>query len=239
VALKIVEDCSFSDVGRRRDTNEDSYFKSSSVFAVADGMGGARAGEVASRIAVEAFALERDEKRRPESQLAQIARSANRKIYALAQADASRAGMGTTLTAAMLVKNELVIAHVGDSRAYCLRDGVLERLTEDHSLVEELVRQGNLTAEAAKENPLRSIITRALGPEPEVEIETFTYPARKGDVYLLCSDGLTGMVPDDQVAEILRESDSLEAAGRKLVAEANASGGRDNITVVLFRLEDD
>jgi serine/threonine protein phosphatase PrpC len=239
VALRIVEDCSFSDVGRHRDTNEDSYFKSSSVFAVADGMGGARAGEVASRIAVEAFALERDEQRRPESQLAQIARSANRKIYALAQGDASRAGMGTTLTAAMLVKSELVVAHVGDSRAYCLRDGLLERLTEDHSLVEELVRQGNLTPEAAKDNPLRSIITRALGPEPEVEIETFTYPARNGDVYLLCSDGLTGMVPDDQVAAILRDSDSLEAAGRKLIAEANASGGRDNITVVLFRLEDD
>jgi serine/threonine protein phosphatase PrpC len=238
VALRIVEEFSLSDVGRQRHTNEDSYLESSPIFAVADGMGGARAGEVASRMAVEAFAEERDVDASAETQLAEIARSANRKIYALAQEDSSRAGMGTTFTAVMVVDNELAIGHVGDSRAYRLRDGALERLTHDHSLVEELVRQGKLTSEEAETHPQRSIITRALGPEPEVDVETFTYPARGGDVYLLCSDGLTGMVAEDRVAEIIREGRTLEAAARKLIEEANENGGRDNITVVLFRLGD-
>jgi protein phosphatase len=238
VALRIVEEFCLSDVGRQRHTNEDSYLESSPIFAVADGMGGARAGEVASRMAVEAFGEERDEGASAETQLAEIARSANRKIYALAQEDSSRAGMGTTFTAVMVVDNELAIGHVGDSRAYRFRDGELERLTHDHSLVEELVRQGKLTSEEAETHPQRSIITRALGPEPEVDVETFTYPARSGDVYLLCSDGLTGMVAEDRVAEIVREGRSLEAAARKLIEEANENGGRDNITVVLFRLDD-
>jgi serine/threonine protein phosphatase PrpC len=238
VALRIVEEFSLSDVGRQRHTNEDSYLESSPIYAVADGMGGARAGEVASRMAVEAFAEDRDADASPETQLADIARSANSKIYNLAQEDTSRAGMGTTFTAVMVVDNELAIGHVGDSRAYRLRDGELERLTQDHSLVEELVRQGKLTSEEAETHPQRSIITRALGPEPEVDVETFTYPARADDVYLLCSDGLTGMVAEDRVAEILREARSLEAAGRKLIEEANENGGRDNITVVLFRMGD-
>jgi PPM family protein phosphatase len=238
VSLRIVEDFSLSDVGRQRHTNEDSYLESSPIYAVADGMGGARAGEVASRMAVETFGDDRDTSASPEAQLADIARAANRKIYKLAQEDSSRAGMGTTFTAVMVVDNELAIGHVGDSRAYRLRDDELERLTQDHSLVEELVRQGKLTEEEAETHPQRSIITRALGPEPEVDVETFTYPARDGDVYLLCSDGLTGMVGEDRVAEILREARSLEAAGRKLIEEANENGGRDNITVVLFRLGD-
>ena len=238
MALRIVEEFSVSDVGRQRHTNEDSYLESSPIFAVADGMGGARAGEVASRMAVEAFGDDRDTSASPEAQLANIAQTANRKIYQLAQEDSSRAGMGTTFTAVMVVDNELAIGHVGDSRAYRLRDGELERLTQDHSLVEELVRQGKLTEEEAETHPQRSIITRALGPEPEVDVETFTHPARSGDVYLLCSDGLTGMVGEDRVAEILREARSLEAAGRKLIEEANENGGRDNITVVLFRLGD-
>ena len=236
--LRIVEEFSLSDVGRQRNTNEDSYLEESPIFAVADGMGGARAGEVASRMAVEAFADERDPGASPEAQLAHIAREANRKIYKLAQEDSSRAGMGTTFTAVMVVDNELAIGHVGDSRAYRLRGDELERLTQDHSLVEELVRQGKLTEEEAETHPQRSIITRALGPEPDVDVETFTYPARDGDVYLLCSDGLTGMVGEGRVAEVLREARSLEAAGRKLIEEANENGGRDNITVVLFRLGD-
>jgi PPM family protein phosphatase len=236
--LTIVEEFALSDVGRQRQTNEDSFLESSPIFAVADGMGGARAGEVASRLAVETFSEQRDESASPEAQLAEVARTANRKIYTLAQEDSSRAGMGTTLTAVMVHDGELAIGHVGDSRAYRFRDGGLERLTQDHSLVEELVRQGKIKPEEAATHPQRSIITRALGPEPEVDVETLTYSARPGDVYLLCSDGLTGMVEEGRMAEILREGGSLEAAGTKLVAEANENGGRDNITVVLFRVDD-
>ncbi|MBX5468607.1 MAG: Stp1/IreP family PP2C-type Ser/Thr phosphatase [Thermoleophilaceae bacterium] len=239
MALRIVEEAGLTDVGRQRHANEDAYYDSPPIFAVADGMGGARAGEVASRIAVEAFEQARDESAAPEDQLAQIARAANRRIYELAQEDEERAGMGTTLTAIMLAGDEIAIGHVGDSRAYRLRGDQLERLTQDHSLVEELVRQGKLTSEQAEMHPQRSIITRALGPEPEVDVETLTYPARAGDVYLLCSDGLTGMVPEERVAEILRARSSLRQAAEALVAEANERGGRDNITVVLFRLGSD
>jgi protein phosphatase len=144
--------------------------------------------------------------------------------------------MGTTLTAAIAGEHEISIGHVGDSRAYRLRNGSLERLTTDHSLVEEYVRRGELSREAAEHHPQRSIITRALGPEPEVEVETFTCPAADGDVYLLCSDGLTGMVSDDRMGQVLRAGTSLEEAAHELVGLANANGGRDNITVVLFRV---
>jgi PPM family protein phosphatase len=236
VSLAIVESAADTDVGRQRSSNEDSYLEAAPFFAVADGMGGARAGEVASRIAVEAFGDERDESASPERQLAEIARTANTRIYALAQEDESRAGMGTTLSAVMVADGDVAIGHVGDSRVYRFRDGELERLTRDHSLVDELVRQGKLTPEEAEVHPQRSIITRALGPEPDVEVETLTYPGRDGDVYLLCSDGLTGMVPEQRVAETLRASSSLEAAVKQLLDAANEGGGRDNITVVLFRL---
>jgi protein phosphatase len=146
--------------------------------------------------------------------------------------------MGTTLTAAYVGEHELTVAHVGDSRLYRLRGGDFERLTEDHSLVEELVRQGRLSPEEASEHPQRSIITRALGPEEGVVPDTHTFTARDGDVYLICSDGLTSMVPEARVAELVAGRPSLADAGRALVDAANAAGGRDNITVVLFRLED-
>ena len=146
--------------------------------------------------------------------------------------------MGTTLTAVYLDDADLAVAHVGDSRAYLFRDGKLTRLTQDHSLVEELVRAGKLTEEQAAEHPQRSIITRALGVEPQVEVDTWTYPARAGDVVLLCSDGLTSMISEEQIAAILAEESDLDRAGERLIDEANAAGGRDNITVVLFRLED-
>jgi protein phosphatase len=146
--------------------------------------------------------------------------------------------MGTTLTAAYLDDAHLAIAHVGDSRAYLFRDGELTRLTRDHSLVDELVRQGKLTEEQAAEHPQRSIITRALGPEPEVEVDTWTYPVRAGDVMLLCSDGLTSMISEERVGDILRGADSLEEAADELIREANEAGGRDNITVVLSRFDE-
>jgi protein phosphatase len=146
--------------------------------------------------------------------------------------------MGTTLTAALLEDDEVSFAHVGDSRAYVFREGELKLLTSDHSLVEELRRQGRLTDEQAEDHPQRSIITRALGPEREVEVDTMTYRARPGDIYLLCSDGLTTMVREERIAATLAETESLDDAVTSLVREANEAGGRDNITVVAFRVED-
>jgi protein phosphatase len=202
-------------------------------------MGGAQAGEVASRIAAGEFEHgARDQDASAEGQLEEIAQKANRQIHRLAQEDSSRAGMGTTLTAALLRKDEVALGHVGDSRAYLLRGGELKRLTKDHSLVEELRRQGRLTEEQAEEHPQRSIITRALGPEPNVNVDTMTFPARDGDVFLLCSDGLTTMVSDDQIRDILVNSRSLRSAVNRLVEAANRGGGRDNITAVAFRVAD-
>jgi protein phosphatase len=237
--LKVVEEAYKTDTGRQRHANEDSYFARAPVFAVADGMGGAQAGEVASRIAASAFEQRSVGGEEPaEGQLEEIAQEANREIHQLAQEDSSRAGMGTTLTAAMVRDDEVAFGHVGDSRAYVLRDGELKRLTKDHSLVEELRRQGRLTEEQAEEHPQRSIITRALGPEPQVNVDTMTFPARDGDVFLLCSDGLTTMISDDEIREILVGSKSLRSAVSRLVDAANRGGGRDNITAVAFRLAD-
>jgi PPM family protein phosphatase len=236
VALSIVEEAGLTDVGRQRHTNEDRYYEAAPLFAVADGMGGARAGEVASQLAVDEFAEQAESGGSPEEKLAAIVRAANRKIYDLSQSDESHAGMGTTVTAALVSDTEVSLGHVGDSRAYRFRDDELERLTQDHSLVEELMRMGKLSPKDAESDPRRSIITRALGPEPDVEVETCTYPAKDGDVYLLCSDGLTGMLPEERVAEILRGRSSLEQAARALVDDANARGGKDNITVLLFKL---
>ena len=238
--LRVVEQYSLTDVGRQRNANEDALFESDAgLFAVADGMGGARAGEVAAKAAVEEIAaLERGEGA-GESELAAVVEQANRRIHELSRGDESLAGMGTTMTTLAVGEGEVAIAHVGDSRAYRLRDGELERLTHDHSLVDEMVRAGRLTPEEAEIHPQRSIITRALGPEPQVEVERMTYPARSGDVYLICSDGLTTMVPEDGVAAILRSRSSLRQAAVELVRAANEAGGRDNITVVLFRLAGD
>ncbi len=239
MTLVVVEEAYKTDTGRQRHANEDSYFARSPVFAVADGMGGAQAGEVASRIAAGAFEQGTDDEAPAESQLEGIAQDANREIHELAQRDSSRAGMGTTLTAALLRDDELALSHVGDSRAYVLRGGELKRLTKDHSLVEELRRQGRLTDEEAEEHPQRSIITRALGPEPSVNVDTMTFPAKRGDVFLLCSDGLTTMVSDEQIAAILGEAKTLRAGVNKLIDAANAKGGRDNITAVAFRVAEE
>jgi protein phosphatase len=233
--LRVVEQFSLTDVGRQRNANEDAYFVSDPVYAVADGMGGARAGEVAAKNAVDELAGLGGEAV-TEKDLALAVEGANRRIHELSREDESLAGMGTTVTAVAVTEKEISIAHVGDSRLYRLRDEELEKLTHDHSLVDEMVRAGKLTPEEAEVHPQRSIITRALGPEPSVEVERLTYPARTGDVYLICSDGLTTMVPEDAIAAVLRGRSSLEQAGTQLVRAANEAGGRDNITVVLFRL---
>ena len=236
--LRVAEQAERTDTGRQRVANEDAYFARAPVFAVADGMGGARAGEVASRIAAEAFEPGSRSGEAPEAYLRRVAREANRRIHEIALDDARRSGMGTTLTAAMIHGEEVSVAHVGDSRAYIFRDGKLRRLTSDHSLVEELRRQGRLTEEQAEEHPQRAIITRALGPEPEVEVDTMTYPARGSDIVLLCSDGLTTMVPEDAIEKIAGEEPDLNALVGRLVREANERGGRDNVTVLAVRLEE-
>ena len=238
MALRIAEQVGRSDVGRQRSANEDSLVLRPPFFAVADGMGGARAGEVASAMAADAFEGAVADGENAEAQLSRLLREANRRIYDLAVSDESVRGMGTTLTAAKVVGDEISLAHVGDSRAYQLRDDELVQITRDHSLVAELQRSGQITPEAAEHHPQRSIITRALGPEPDVEVDTYTVPGRPGDVFLLCSDGLTSMISDDEVSAILRGAGDLNAAAEALIRAANQSGGKDNITVVLFRLED-
>jgi PPM family protein phosphatase len=236
VALRVVEQVGVSDVGRQRSANEDSLVISPPFFAVADGMGGAKAGEVASATAIEVFEGEAESSEAAEAQLARIVREANRRIHALAVSDDSFRGMGTTLTAAKITGDKVSLAHVGDSRAYLLRDDDLEQLTRDHSLVAELERSGQITPEAAEHHPQRSIITRALGPEPDVEVDTYTIAGRDGDLFMICSDGLTSMISDDEANSILRSAAGLDDAAEALVRAANQSGGRDNITVVLFRL---
>src|SRR5258707_3689455 len=185
----------------------------SPLFVVADGMGGAQAGGVASPLAGEAFRGGLPDAAQPEAALADVVQEANARIHELSHANAEQAGMGTTLTAIYVGKREVAIAHVVDSRAYCLRDGQLLRLTDDHSLVDELMRHGRLTPEEAVEHPQRSVITRALGPEGAVEVDTRSYRARAGDVYLLCSDGLTTMLSEEEVAKVLGAHATLREAG--------------------------
>jgi protein phosphatase len=237
--LRVVEEAARTDAGRQRLANEDAYLARSPVYAVADGMGGAQAGEVAAQMAAESFETDLGESGTPEERLARVANEANRRIFELASTDASRSGMGTTLTGALVSPDEVTIVHVGDSRAYLLRDGELRQLTRDHSLVEELRRRGRLTSEEAEEHPQRSIITRALGPDAEVDVDLHSHQVRSGDVFMLCSDGLTSMVREDRLRQILLDSKSLDAAARALIDEANRRGGRDNITVVMFRLGSD
>ena len=235
--LRISEHFHASDLGRQRQGNEDNFFVRAPLFVVADGMGGAQAGEVASEMAVESFDGGLPDGS-PAEGLVQVIEGANRRIHDRSRAESQRAGMGTTVTAAYVGEEDVTIAHVGDSRAYLLREGQLIRLTRDHSLVGELVARGKLTEEQAETHPQRSVITRALGPEPDVQVDVDNYPARAGDVFMVCSDGLTSMVPEARVTAILTDADALESAGRELIAAANDAGGRDNITVILFRLAD-
>ncbi|MDQ6731237.1 MAG: Stp1/IreP family PP2C-type Ser/Thr phosphatase, partial [Actinomycetota bacterium] len=238
MTLRAADTAARTDTGRQRRDNEDSSFARAPLFVIADGMGGAQAGEVASRIAVEAFADALPEQGSYEERLAGRAQEANRDIYEMSRTAQERAGMGTTLTAVYVDATGLVVAHVGDSRAYLYRHGELGRLTQDHTLVEELLRRGKLTEEQAAEHPQRSIITRALGVDPVVKVDTRTYAGRAGDVVLLCSDGLTSMITEAAIVQVLDAELDLDRAAEALIAAANDAGGRDNITVILFRLED-
>jgi PPM family protein phosphatase len=238
--MKVADSAGFTDPGRKRRRNEDSYVIDPPLFAVADGMGGAQAGEVASRLAAAAFReFHGADDLDPEERLVAIIQEANRRIFERASDDAQVSGMGTTITAALVASEGLVIGHVGDSRAYRLRDNQFEQLTDDHSLVADLVRSGRLTPEEADVHPQRSVITRALGTDPEVDVDTFAVGAESGDLFLLCSDGLTTMVGDEDISKLLTAARDLEQAGKGLVKAANRAGGEDNVTVVLFRLAED
>jgi serine/threonine protein phosphatase PrpC len=232
--MSVVRTASLTDPGRRRRHNEDAFVCEPPLFAIADGMGGAQAGELASELAAAVVGRADADGRTGRELVVGIIEDANRSVYERAAGDASVSGMGTTMTVALAEDDQVWIGHVGDSRAYLLRDGELEQLTDDHSLVAELVRSGRLTREEADQHPNRSMITRVLGTEPEVEVDVLAVQTRPGDVFVLCSDGLSSMVGDNTIREVLERQDDLDVAARVLVDQANAAGGEDNITVVLF-----
>jgi PPM family protein phosphatase len=227
---------SITDTGRRRRHNEDAYVCEPPLFAVADGMGGAQAGELASSLAAAAL---RDDTNRSggEERVDELIQEANRRVYERQTQDSSASGMGTTITVALVEDGRVAIGHVGDSRAYLIRNRRLEQLTEDHSLVAELVRSGKLSPEEADTHPQRSVITRALGTDPDVDVDTFSIETRPGDLFLLCSDGLTSMVGDDTILrEVEGNRSDLQSAAKALVRAANKGGGDDNITIVFFEI---
>lgn len=225
-----------TDTGLVRESNEDAYLSEPPLYAVADGMGGHRGGEVASALALETLG-EGFKKEGPDG-VADTVQRANQAIYEQGSRDKAVAGMGTTLTVAVAGEDSLHLVHVGDSRAYLYRDGELKPLTEDHTMVQEMVNEGSLTKEAAREHPQRSVLTRALGIWGAIEADDLNVPVRAGDRVLLCTDGLTATVPDDRVAEILRDNDDPQEAAEKLVEAANEAGGVDNTTVVVLDVEE-
>ena len=229
--MKIVSGAA-TDTGQVREGNEDSYLvdRRLELFAIADGMGGHRAGEVASATALEGLQAAVDSG----IAVGDAVGRANTAVWDKASGDTSLAGMGTTLTAAWSDGTTLTVAHVGDSRAYLLRDDTLQRVTVDHSLVEELIRDGKLTEEQASVHPQRSIITRALGVDSTVDVDVYSLILQPNDRVMLCSDGLTSMVRANGIAEILRRESDPTAAANALVDAANEAGGDDNITVLVL-----
>ena len=235
--MRLGQSAAATDPGRKRRQNEDAFVARPPIFAIADGMGGARAGEIASALAAGALKEATGNGGGPD-RVKQLVQEANRRVHERASTDPSTSGMGTTMTVALVEPNgELTFGHVGDSRAYMLRGGKLEQLTDDHSLVAELVRRGELSERDAEVHPQRSVITRALGTDPDVDVDAFTWRPEAGDVYLLASDGLSDMVSGADIERVLVENrSSLDGAARALVKAANRSGGDDNITVVLFEM---
>ncbi|MGA1844101.1 MAG: Stp1/IreP family PP2C-type Ser/Thr phosphatase [bacterium] len=246
-----------TDIGLKRRLNEDHYIcdNERNIYVVADGMGGVEGGELASKMAAEVFLariqplLWDEEVTLPceieagedfHSSLIKYAiEEANEAVYQFGIQDASRKGMGTTFTAAIPVGDRLYVGHIGDSRVYRYRDGVVEQLSEDHTLVQQMVREGKLSPQEARRHPKKNVITRSLGPKKGVIPDLFSEHLAPGDIYLLCSDGLYGMVEDGQLVNgfHLSNGNGLEDLGRQLIAMANEGGGKDNITVVLFTVE--
>ncbi|MGH9189686.1 MAG: Stp1/IreP family PP2C-type Ser/Thr phosphatase [Acidimicrobiales bacterium] len=230
-----------TDVGRVRQINEDRFLADEAVYAVADGVGGHQAGEVAAQTSIDV--LRKSFTDHTTAGLRQAVERANRAVWELAQANAEKRGMGTTLTAVALVvdngEEQLAVVNVGDSRAYLLQQGELLQVSQDHSLVEEMVREGQISAAEAAVHPQRSIITRALGMEPAVEVDSWTLVPYRGDRVLLCSDGLTNELSNDRIAAVLRRLSDPEEAARDLVRQARDEGGGDNITAVVVDVVDD
>jgi protein phosphatase len=225
-----------TDIGQVREGNEDSFLVVAPLYAVADGMGGHRGGEVASSLALETV---QGMFERKEGSLADQVVEANRAVFDRSQNDRSVSGMGTTLTAALVDGSRVHLVHVGDSRAYLLRGGELAQLTEDHTLVHRMVMEGEISEEEAETHPHRSILTRALGVDRSVQVDEGDVEAADGDRLLLCTDGLTGMVPEGRIREILLESADPQEAVEKLVKVANRAGGIDNITAVILDFSED
>src|SRR5207247_7316457 len=235
----IGRNASITDPGRKRRHNEDAFVLEPPLFAIADGMGGAQAGEVASRLATAAL-KESQAEAGGEQRIADLIQEANRRVYDRSSTDPNTSGMGTTITVALAEDGQVAFGHVGDSRAYLIRDGTMEQVTEDHSLVNELLKSGKLSHEEAESHPQKSVITRALGTDPDVDVDTFTIDAVAGDLFLLCSDGLTDMVEEETILDLVeRNRGDIDAALKALVRAANRGGGEDNITVVAFEIADE
>jgi protein phosphatase len=238
--VKIASGVGLTDTGRKRRRNEDAFVVAPPLFGVADGMGGAQAGELASGLAAAAM-REANPDGSGEQRVSDLIQEANRRVHDRASTDAAASGMGTTMTVALVEPDgRVVFGHVGDSRAYVLRDNQLDQLTDDHSLVAELVRRGELSPAEAEVHPQRSVITRALGTDPDVDIDTFAVSPQPGDVFLICSDGLSSYVDGDEIERIMvLHRDDLNAGAKALIQAANRGGGDDNITAILFRVEED
>lgn len=249
----LVETYGLTNIGKRRELNEDSYGifgfvgdKAAEGFAVlADGMGGHNAGEIASAKAVELISSELGESFSecdPEKLTVDMANAidyANAKIYEMSLSNSEQAGMGTTTVIIAVKEGSVQIANIGDSRAYFISGDKIERITVDHSVVEQLIISGTITREEAKNHPDKNIITRALGTESYIDADFFRYEPKIGDVLLACSDGLTEMVGEEQIRDIIKNSESLEKAANGLIETANENGGVDNITVVLIKFTDE
>lgn len=231
-----------TEVGLVRKQNEDSLCVDPELafFAVADGMGGHLAGEVASRMAIESVVhrLKAGDRADTVKNLLDGVRQANSEIYAASKTDGSCRGMGTTLTAAVVRGGELILAHVGDSRAYIIRGDKIHLLTEDHSLVQEMIRHGGITKEEAREHPHRNVLTRALGTDPLVDVDLISFKPEKGDILLICTDGLCGLVEDGEILDLVRASAGPDRAVKGLVDEALKRGGSDNISVIVVEMDD-
>ncbi len=232
---------SMIDIGRKREVNQDYIFVSNeplgnlpNLMIVADGMGGHRAGDFASRYAVESLKedLANSTEDGPEAMIRKAIQSANQKLIEAARQDARLEGMGTTLVVATVIEHTLYFANVGDSRLYLLHD-TIKQLSKDHSFVQEMVRLGGIDAEEAKHHPDKNIITRAVGAREKVEVDFFEYRLKKGDIILMCTDGLSNMIEDEEMLVIVKSSRDMVEAVERLVEKANDNGGNDNIGVIL------
>ena len=246
-----IEIAAFTDTGLARDHNEDcvGYDIKSGIAVLADGMGGHQGGEIASRMAVEQvlrqlkyLLLEQSDRPITSSQMLDLVSNtildSNRKIFEASEELSSRHGMGTTVVAAVVEGSHLYAGHVGDSRLYLFREGTLKRITKDHSLVQDLVDKGFYTEDEAKLASINHVVTRALGTADEVEVDTLQQEAERDDLFLLCSDGLSDMLDDEMIEQVLSESDmNLDEKAQSLVAQANQNGGKDNVSVVLIRVQ--